>query len=332
LSQQGKNIIFDEIQYLPDILVYLKMIIDESRDINGSFILTGSQQFRMMKDVTETLAGRAGILHLLTLSHDETLAKKNPLASFIQTCLRGSYPELCTHPKYSARAWYDSYVQTYLERDIKSIYNVGNLRDFHRFMRLMASRCSQQLNMSNIAKDLGVAVNTIKKWISLLEASYIIYLLPPYYGNIGKRLTKSPKIYFTDCGLVSHLLGLKQQDELLSHPNIGALYENYCIQEIVKHFENKGIRPELYYIRTKTGKEIDLLLEVKDGFIPVEIKFSKTINEKKTNAMNYFANEAANLKLNYGFIISLVNKKTLIEQNISVCNINIFLKHLNTLH
>jgi len=164
-----KFLIFDEIQYLPEILVYIKMIIDRERNIKGRFILTGSQQFRSMKGISETLAGRIGILHLLPLSFEET-TQKDSLKIFTQACLRGSYPEIFLHSDYDSRAWYDSYTQTFLERDIKSIYDIGSLRDFHRFMRLLASRCGQLLNLSSLAADLGVAVNTVKKYLFWKQA------------------------------------------------------------------------------------------------------------------------------------------------------------------
>lgn len=337
LEKLPRYIIFDEIQYAPELLTYLKMLIDDSRDVKGRFLLTGSQQFQMMKNISETLAGRVGLLHLLPLSYEEIKDKVSPkkkvnsLKIFIHSCLRGSYPELYRHPKYDSRAWYDSYIQTYLERDIKSIYNVGNLRDFHRFMRLLASRCSQQLNLSNLANDLGVAVNTVKKWISLLESSYIIYLLSPYYKNIGKRIVKSPKIYFTDCGLVCHLLNIKSRDVLINHPLIGALFENYCIQETIKYFENMGLTAELYYIRTKTGKEIDLILDTKNGFVPIEIKFTKSPARRMVESVEYFHKEIKKLSLAKGFLVSLTDISLPLTKNITACNIHSYLDKLRDL-
>jgi len=330
----GKKIIFDEIQYTPEILTYLKIIIDKNRTKKGQFILTGSQQFKLMRNITETLAGRAGLLRLLPFSYTEIkhkLTTNNSLKLFVKACLRGYYPELFCHTKYDARAWYDSYIQTYLERDIKSIYNIGNLRDFQRFMKLLAARCSQPLNLNNIASDLGVAVNTIKKWVSLLEASYIIYLLPPYYKNIGKRIIKSPKVYFTDCGLVCHLLNIHREIDLLNHPLIGAFFENYYVQEIIKLFENRGIRPELYYIRTKTGKEIDLILTGKKGFIPIEIKFTKTPVKRMVESLEYFYEKINNLDLRKGFLVSLTDRTFPLTGNVFSYDIYSFLDNLEEL-
>ncbi|MDO9513028.1 MAG: ATP-binding protein [Elusimicrobiota bacterium] len=337
LEKLPHRVIFDEIQYTPELLTYLKMLIDDSRDVKGRFILTGSQQFQMMKNISETLAGRAGLLSLLPLSYEEikdrvsSKKKGGSLEIFVHSCLTGSYPELFTHSGYDSRAWYDSYVQTYLERDIKSIYNVGNLRDFHRFMRLLASRCSQQLNLSNLANDLGVAVNTVKKWVSLLEASCIIYLLSPYYKNIGKRITKSPKIYFTDCGLLCHLLNIRRRPDLLNSPLIGPLFENYCIQETIKYFDNMGLTAELYYIRTKTGKEIDLILDTQNGFVPIEIKFTKSPTRKMAESIEYFHKEIKKLSLAKGFLVSLIDTSLPLTENMTACNIHSYLGKLKKL-
>ena len=328
LEMQPKYLIFDEIQYFPEILIHLKILIDKSREEKGRFILTGSQQFKMMKNVSETLAGRIGILHLLPLSFEEKQIKSNSLKSFSKNCIKGSYPELFTHPKYNIQAWYDSYIQTYLERDIKSIYNIGNLRNFTRFMILLASRCAQQLNLSQIANDIGTAVNTIKNWVSLLEASYIIYLLPPYYQNIGKQISKSPKIYFTDSGLVCHLLNIRREEDLINHPLIGSFFENYCIQEHLKHFENIGIRPELYYIRTKTGKEIDLLIRKGNRFMPIEIKLTKSPNKRMTEPMEFFYYQVKGIKLEKGIILSLINEKLPLTKNVIAYNFNEYFSYL----
>ncbi len=232
LENLPDRVVFDEIQYAPQILSYLKINIDRRRQERGIYILTGSQQFSLMKGLTETLAGRVGVLTLLPFNYQEiqTVQRKSePL--FINACLRGSFPEIVAHPKIDASAWYSSYLTTYLERDIRSIYNIGSLREFQRFMQLLASRCSQILNLSNLANDLGVAVNTVKNWISVLEASQIIYLLSPYYQNMGKRISRNPKVYFLDCGLVCYLTGIATKGHLLNGPMAGALFENYCIRK-----------------------------------------------------------------------------------------------------
>ncbi len=329
LESQPDKLIFDEIQYCPDVLVYLKMEIDNNRNFRGRYILTGSQQFRMMRNVTETLAGRVGILHLLPFSFKEKKITNHSLKIFGENCISGSYPELVTHPKFNIQAWYDSYIQTYLERDVKNIYNIGSLRDFHRFMKLLASRCGQLLNLSHLANDIGIAVNTAKHWISLLEASYIIYLLPPYYKNIGKQISKAPKIYFSDNGLVCHLLNIKKYNDLINHPLLGVFFENYCIQEHLKYFENLGTRPDLFYIRTKTGYEIDLLINTAKGFIPVEIKLSKSPTKKMTDPIEYFINNIKELKLKKGILLSMADEILPLSKNVTAYNINKYFELLN---
>ncbi len=333
LESLPENVIFDEIQYIPELLIYIKMMIDEKRNKKGRYLITGSQQFSLMKNMSETLAGRVGLLNLLPLSYQEIRDKDkkrlNSRKLFFNTCLSGSYPELITHPHYNKKAWYNAYVQTYIERDVKSIYNIGNLRDFHNFMKLLSARCSQQLNMNNLSLDLGVAVNTIKNWISILEASYIIFLLNPYYANIGKRITKSPKIYFIDSGLVNYFLRIQNEKELLQNPLLGALFENYCIQEILKCFHNHGIEPALYYLRTKTGHEIDLLKETKKGLLPIEIKFSKSPNKQMIQSMEYFfSSQIKGLSLMKGYIVSLADTDLILSKNVTFCNIHSFLDKL----
>ena len=198
-----EKIIFDEIQYVPQLLSYIKILIDHNCSKRGRFIITGSQQFHLIKNLGDTLAGRIALLNLLPFSIEEKRQipfLRNKLldtqANFIHSSLRGSFPEIALHPEMESDAWYGSYIQTYLERDLRTIYNIGSLREFQQFLHLLATRCSQILNLSSFANDLGISVNTIKKWLSILEASHIIYILPPYYRNLGKRITKSPKIYF----------------------------------------------------------------------------------------------------------------------------------------
>jgi len=192
------------------------MLIDKDRQKYGRFIFTGSQQFNMIRDLGDTLAGRIGIAELLPFCIEEkrdAFRNKKQFSEaqvyFIHACLKGSFPEIVVYKNTNVDFWYNAYLQTYLERDVRTIYNIGNLRDFQRFMQLLAARCAQILNLSSLSSELGIAVNTVKRWISVLEASRIIYLLVPYYQNLGKRVIKSPKVYFLDCGLVCYLLSLK---------------------------------------------------------------------------------------------------------------------------
>ncbi len=184
---------------------------------------------------------------------------------------------MATTPEIDRRLWYSSYIQTYLERDIRSLYGIGSLREFHRFMQILAARCSQMLNMSAFATDLGVSVTTIKRWLSVLEAGRIIFILPPHFNNLGKRITKMPKIYFLDTGLACHLAGVRDWEQLLEGPMAGALFENYCLQETVKSFANQGEQPRLSYVRTNNGLEVDLIIEGNNlRLLPVEIKLRRT--------------------------------------------------------
>ncbi|HDK17525.1 MAG TPA: GTP-binding protein, partial [Nitrospirae bacterium] len=200
LDNIEEPVIFDEIQYAPELLSHLKILIDNDRNKRGRFILTGSQQFNLMKNLSDTLAGRIGLLTLLPFSKQEknripSMKKKlkNTQKFFTDACLRSSFPEVSVHPGMDFEAWCGSYIQTYLERDIRTTYNIGSLREFQKFMQLLAARCSQFLNLNSLSGELGVAVNTIKKWISVLEAGQLIYLLNPYYRNLGKRIIKRPK-------------------------------------------------------------------------------------------------------------------------------------------
>ncbi len=281
LERGGKKLILDEIQYVPQILSYIKMMIDEERDKYGRFIITGSQKFTLIKNLSETLAGRIALFELLPFSFGELSSTSKAGAKedeqyFTEACLRGSFPEPRSRPELDAYSWYSGYIQTFLEKDIRTIYNIGDLNTFQSFLKLLAGRCAQVLNMDNISKELGVSANTIKSWVSVLEANNTVFLLQPYHANIGKRLTKNPKIYFTDCGLVCHLTGIRNKEALLEGLLAGPLFENYIIQETIKVFFNKGERPDIYFLRTKNLEEIDLLVKIGEKYYPFEIKLTKT--------------------------------------------------------
>jgi len=278
LSQLKEYVILDEIQYVPEILHYLKMEIDNKRFMKGRFILTGSQQFGLIKGLSESLAGRIAIFSLLPFSYIE-VNKHNACTTktyFSDSSLKGLYPEIYLSENINNKLWYGSYLQTYLERDIRSVYNIGSLREFSIFLRLLASRCSQLLNMSALARDIGVSVNTIKAWISVLEAGHIIYLLQPWYRNLGKRITQSPKVYFVESALVTYLTGISTEELLFNGPMGGELFENLIISEALKSLYNRGERPEMYYLRTNNGVEADLITERNNKLSVYEIKMSQT--------------------------------------------------------
>ncbi len=272
LDSLPKPVVIDEIQYMPELAQIIKILIDRDRT-PGRWYITGSQQFSIMKNISESLAGRAAILSLLTFAYSERKTQ-NDLVSYLP---ESSYPEPLLKKTMNKDLWYSSYLQTYLERDVRGIMNISNLRDFEQFIRLLASRISTQLNYSSISGDLGLSVPTVKRWVSILEASYIIFLLPPFYKNYGKRITKAPKLYFLDPGLVNYLVGIKDKAFLLNGPMAGALFENAVITEVVKREYAKGIKPEMYYWRSQSGKEIDLLMMQNGRPAPFEIKLSSTI-------------------------------------------------------
>lgn len=284
LDSESDCLILDEIQYVPGLTSHLKLRIDQNRNKRGQYILTGSQQFNLIRNLSESLAGRIGLLelHPFSVSEVQTISHlrsklSSPFDVFLNSCIRGMYPELNVYPELETELWYGSYLQTYLERDIRVIYDIGSLSDYGRFMQLLAARSAQVLNMSSIAKSIGIAVSTVKKWLSILEASNVIYLLQPYYNNFGKRITKSPKVYFLDNGLVCYLTGIKDPDHAMKGPMAGPLFESFCIQETIKTFVNSGKQPRIFYLRTNNGLEIDLLIEMESSTLhPIEIKLSKT--------------------------------------------------------
>lgn len=312
LDSMGDRAIIDEIQLAPSLLSYVKIRVDNRRSVKGQYVFTGSQQFGLIKNLSDSLAGRIALLELLPLSVAEKrryLPLPDAIGLFRHAALNGCYPELVVDETVDLQSWYASYLQTYLERDIRTLYNIGDLRDFQRFVRLLAARCGQQLNMSDFSRDLGISVPTIKSWLSILEASRVIYLLPPYYANLGKRITKSPKVYFIDIGLACNLAGVRDEAHLFNGPMAGHLFENFCIQETVKFFLGKGVQPPLYFIRTGNGLEVDLLVEPSAGvLIPVEIKLSKTPTPQQARTLASFRASFAQLDPKPGLLLSLADQ------------------------
>ncbi|MBN2532049.1 MAG: ATP-binding protein [Spirochaetales bacterium] len=266
-------VIIDEAQYAPGIFRYLKILIDKLKT-KGMYFITGSQHFPLMHNVTESLAGRCGIIQLHTLSAKEVFDAKGTihLEDFI---IRGGFPALHSDDTVNYLYWYPSYITTYLERDVRNIVNITSLRDFNRLIRALAARTGQILSLSQVARDVGVSPNTVKSWLSILQTSGHIYLLEPYYRNIGKRLVKSPKLYFCDTGLAVHLLGIYNWEELQRSPNAGAIWETYVFNQIYRYFINKGqVIPNLWFWRTNTGDEVDFLIEKGGQFHAVECKLT----------------------------------------------------------
>lgn len=273
MNQYGNRVIFDEAQKAPLLFNYLKIAIDADRRNYGKFILTGSSQFALIKQITETLAGRIGALSLLPFQMNEL-----PRPWRKEQMLKGSYPELI-HLKYANTSpWYGAYVNHYIERDVRNIANIGNLSDFQRLIKLLAARVSQELNVSSLAKDIGVTVRTVQNWISILEASYIIFLVPSYHKNLGKRIVKRPKLYFYDTGLVCYFTGIEEEGVLRKGPLDGPVFENYTAAEIKKWILHNGLNDQLFYFRTNLGIEVDLIIENPSGnaLRLIEIKSTET--------------------------------------------------------
>jgi predicted AAA+ superfamily ATPase len=302
LKENPPPVILDEIQYIPNILHYVKSAIDLDRR-PGQWLLSGSQSFPLMQGVSQSLSGRVAVLSLLPFSMGESLDLGDrfetidrlldslftethnipvnktgyaglPLEDYL---LRGFYPEIRTNPQVDRKIWCSSYIQTYLERDVRQIVNVGDLNTFERFLRICAARTGSILNLSEIARDVGISVPTVKKWISILEASYQLFLLPPHFQNFGKRVIKSPKLYFLDTAIATYLMGLHEGEPTLKGPMIGALFETLIVSEWVKAFLHRGERPELFYWRSKGGLEVDLVIDRNRRLYPIEIKATGTL-------------------------------------------------------
>jgi len=267
LDEVALPVILDEIQNVPEIFARVRARIDRAPRRTGRWILTGSQESALMRGVTESMAGRAAVLQLWPLSIAES-----PKVGV----LRGGFPEVVARPAASA-LWFSSYVQTYLERDVRAVTNVHDLATFRRFLALVASRHGQVLNKTDLAAPLGMSVPGIGKWIDILETTQQILIVPPYFENLGKRLIKSPKIYVADPGLACHLLGIETEAELVRSPFLGALFEGWIAAEIVKAQANAGRRRELYHFRDQQGLEVDFLVPGRAGAILlVEAKATRT--------------------------------------------------------
>jgi uncharacterized protein len=278
LEKHPPPLIVDEVQYAPRLFRYLKAAIDGHRDQNGQYLLTGSQKFTLMHGVAESLAGRATIFDLYPLSLKELEAwsgRKAEGETLLEWMLQGSYPDL--HAKgLDPQRFYSDYVATYLERDVRQVLQVRNLRDFDRFLRLAAAGTGQLVSMSSMATSLGVSPNTVKSWIATLEASNIILLLEPYYRNLGKRIVKTPKLYFLDTGLACFLAGFRSPAELRQSALLGAFFETLVLGQIVRRFAAQGRQPNVYFYRDHYGHEVDFVVPVGEKLILLEAKWTET--------------------------------------------------------
>jgi len=275
LSGFPRGAILDEVQRAPQLFSYIQTKVDE-KVIPGMFVLTGSQQFGLISNITQSLAGRVGLIQLLPFSTGELKTIPKSLGSLDDLMTRGLYPPLYDRD-FKTSDWLASYTTTYVERDARMLINIRNLSQFQRFIKMCAARTGQILNLSSLAADCGITHNTAASWISILEASYIIYLLQPHYRNFNKRLIKAPKLYFLDVGLASWLMGIHSPAQMRFHASRGALFETFVVSEFLKERFNQGMPSNLFYWRDSKGLEIDLLIESADKLMAVEIKSGQTI-------------------------------------------------------
>ena len=321
LALHGPPVIFDEIQHAPELLAYIRAEVDAHRHDKGQFLLTGSQNLLLSQHITETLAGRVAMLALLPLSLREVCrephralpwerdvaqdafrlgsAPENEVRSDFKATsetvwrymLRGGYPELWAEPDRDARLWHSSYVQTYLERDVRSLRQIADLTQFQSFLRAVGARHGQLFNRTEVARDLGIAVNTVKAWLSVLETSYQVTILRPFYRNAGKRLVKTPKVYITDPGILCYLAGLTSREQILGSPLGGPLWEGLVLGELVKTQVNQGQPPRVSFWRTASGVEVDIVVERAGRLIPIEAKLSSTPRPRMASGIETFARD-----------------------------------------
>lgn len=269
LKHNNFPVIIDEVQYAPELFSYIQIMVDEENS-PGLFILSGSQNFLLMEKISQSLAGRSAVLSLLPFSYAE-LIDADISEDTDEIILKGFYPRLF-QTVYDTELFYKSYVNTYVERDVRSLSNIGNINDFIRFMKLCAGRCGQLLNISSLANECGIAYNTCKSWLSYLTTSYVIQLVQPYYKNYNKKIVKTPKLFFTDTGLLTYLLGIKSTDTLSIHPFRGYIFENLVYTELLKQRLNFGKENNIWFWRDNHGTEIDFLLEDSAGIKCIEVK------------------------------------------------------------
>ena len=297
LKQHSEGMIIDEVQNAPHLFSYLQEIVDHQKEM-GQFVLTGSQQFDFLSGITQSLPGRVGLLELLPFSLNEI---QDQLESLDDQLFKGFYPAIYDR-KLNPRLWYEDYVKTYLERDVRKMVNVKDLNIFRNFLKLCAGRNAQVINFSGLCTDSGLNKKTVKSWLSILEASFIIYFIPPYFRNFSKRMIKSPKLYFYDSGLVGHLLGLNSAKEVLLSTFKGAIFESMVMSEVKKYNNNYRKSRDFYFWKDHRGVEVDLVFEKDQNIYGIEIKSGQTIQSSFLR----------NLEIYQKYINSLNNKSFVI--------------------
>lgn len=301
----GEGIILDEVQQIPELLSYIQTFSDENP--TKKFVLSGSQNFSLLENISQSLAGRTGILKLLPFSLQELDSASLSFNNFEKAIFYGGFPRIYDMD-INPNDFYPAYIQTYIERDVRQVKNITDLNQFMRFIRLCAGRTGTLLNMNSLASDTGVSVNTVKSWLTVLEASYVIYLLQPYFKNYNKRLVKMPKLYFYDTGLACSLLGLNNEKQLSTYYKKGDLFENLIINEFLKNMLNKGKEPTIYFWRDLRGNEIDCLFESEQKTNVIEIKTSGTYNPEYFQPIGYWNKISGNHPDNSFLIYTGENK------------------------
>jgi len=327
-------VLIDEVQYAPNLFSYIKMVVDKAKK-PGMFWLTGSQQFDMMKNITESLAGRVAILKLqgISLAEEQGRTDDQPflpeekllklrqkktkhltLRNAYYKIWRGSYPDVVTNKGKNWERFYESYVSTYIQRDVRDYLNINNTAAFHKFMQIAAARTGQLINYADIARNTGVSEVTVKTWLNVLQASGIIYQLQPYFNNKTKRLIKTPKLYFMDTGLCCHLSGWLTADVLERGAMSGAILETFVISEIIKSYLHNGRSPRIYFYRDKEKREVDLLIEENGKLYPIEIKKTASIKNMRLKDFDFLHN--LNVTVAHGGVICFVKSLTPLSNNI----------------
>ncbi len=317
-------VIIDEIQYAPKLFRYLKILIDENRSGKGQFILTGSQKFELMKEVTESLAGRVGIIEFDPLSMHELLQYDSSL-NVDMLLLKGGFPELYAE-QLDPASFYQSYVSSYLERDLRQLLNVGQLRDFERFLRACALRSGQLLNKSDLAKDVGISPSTANQWLSALDAANQVKLLEPWFSNQGKRMVKTPKLYLCDTGLLCFLLNIQTESELHRSPMIGQIWETFVFSQIRMRLNLLGRYRNLFFWRDR-AKEVDFLYHQGGQYLLGEVKFTSHPDRSHLNGIKYVESVLGKENILGSYLFSRAEQQFSVEKNI----INLPLQAINTL-
>ncbi len=337
LQRYKPPLIIDEVQYAPELFSYIKIAVDKGKQ-NGMFWLTGSQKFHLMQNITETLAGRVAIIDMLGFSQAEIDGRADKSTPFLPTekwienardnsqpkqlmevyttIWRGSFPRIVLDKNMNRDMFFNSYIQTYIQRDVRDLTQVGDELSFSKFLRAVAARTGQLLNYSDLARDVGIDPKTAKLWLYILETSGLVYLLHPYYSNITKRIIKTPKLYFLDTGLCSYLTSWTSPETLEAGAMSGAILETYIFSEILKSYWHNGVADNFYFYRDNDQKEVDLIIEQDNSLYPIE--FKKTATPRKSDIKNFSVLQKLNKNITEGAVICLRESDTLLSEDVSV--------------